>query len=45
VYLISDAQLTLGGPVATFNSCLAPIDRSPGLLTQYHNAATSLKSW
>ena len=47
VYLISDAQLTLGGLIACTmlaSRAMAPIGQVAGLLTQYHNAATSLKS-
>ena len=47
VYLIADGQLTLGGLIACTmlaSRAMAPIGQVAGLLTQYHNAATSLKS-
>ena len=47
VYLISDGQLTLGGLIACTmlaSRAMAPIGQIAGLLTQYHNAATALKS-
>jgi ATP-binding cassette subfamily C protein LapB len=47
VYLISDGQLTLGGLIACTmlaSRAMAPIGQIAGLLTQYHSAATSLKS-
>ncbi len=47
VYLISDNQLTLGGLIACTmlaSRAMAPIGQVAGLLTQYHNAATALKS-
>ncbi len=47
VYLISDGQLTLGGLIASTmlaSRAMAPISQVAGLLTQYHNAATALKS-
>ena len=47
VYLISDNALTLGGLIACSmlsSRAMAPIAQVAGLLTQYHNAATALKS-
>lgn len=47
VYLIADGQLTLGGLIASTmlaSRAMAPIGQVAGLLTQYHNAATALKS-
>jgi len=47
VYLIADGQLTLGGLIASTmlaSRAMAPISQVAGLLTQYHNAATALKS-
>jgi len=47
VYLISKGELTLGGLIACTmlaSRSLAPIGQVAGLLTQYHNAATALKS-
>ena len=47
VYLISDGNLTLGGLIACSmlsSRAMAPIGQVAGLLTQYHNAATALKS-
>lgn len=47
VYLIADNQLTLGGLIACTmlaSRAMAPIGQVAGLLTQYHNAATALKS-
>ncbi|MBT9590794.1 MAG: type I secretion system permease/ATPase [Thiobacillus sp.] len=47
VYLISDGNLTLGGLIASTmlsSRAMAPIGQVAGLLTQYHNAATALKS-
>lgn len=47
VYLIADGQLTLGGLIASTmlaSRAMAPISQIAGLLTQYHNAATALKS-
>ncbi|MFO7542488.1 MAG: type I secretion system permease/ATPase [Thiobacillus sp.] len=47
VYLISDGQLTLGGLIASTmlaSRAMAPVSQIAGLLTQYHNAATALKS-
>lgn len=47
VYLISENALTLGGLIACSmlsSRAMAPIGQVAGLLTQYHNAATALKS-
>ncbi|MGV8992386.1 MAG: type I secretion system permease/ATPase [Thiobacillus sp.] len=47
VYLIADGNLTLGGLIASTmlsSRAMAPIGQVAGLLTQYHNAATALKS-
>ncbi len=47
VYLIADGNLTLGGLIASTmlaSRAMAPISQVAGLLTQYHNAATALKS-
>lgn len=47
VYLISDGNLTLGGLIASTmlaGRAMAPISQVAGLLTQYHSAATALKS-
>jgi ATP-binding cassette subfamily C protein LapB len=47
VYLIAKGELTLGGLIACTmlaSRSLAPISQVAGLLTQYHNAATALKS-
>jgi ATP-binding cassette subfamily C protein LapB len=47
VYMISDGNLTLGGLIACTmlaSRAMAPISQVAGLLTQYHNAATALKS-
>lgn len=47
VYMISDNNLTLGGLIACTmlaSRAMAPISQVAGLLTQYHNAATALKS-
>ena len=47
VYLISEGNLTLGGLIACSmlsSRAMAPISQVAGLLTQYHNAATALKS-
>ena len=47
VYLIADGNLTLGGLIACTmlsSRAMAPIGQVAGLLTQYHNAATALKS-
>ena len=47
VYLIAEGNLTLGGLIACTmlsSRAMAPIGQVAGLLTQYHNAATALKS-
>lgn len=47
VYLISNGDLTMGGLIACSQLTsrgLAPISQIAGLFTQYHTAATSLKS-
>jgi ATP-binding cassette subfamily C protein LapB len=47
VYLIANGKLTLGGLIACTmlaSRAMAPIGQIAGLLTQYHNAATALKS-
>ncbi len=47
VYLIANGDLTMGGLIACSQLTsrgLAPISQMANLLTQYHNAATSLKS-
>lgn len=47
VYLISNGDLTLGGLIASTmlaSRAMAPISQVAGLLTQYHSAATALKS-
>jgi ATP-binding cassette subfamily C protein LapB len=47
VYLIANGHLTLGGLIACTmlaSRALAPVSQVAGLLTQYHNAATALKS-
>jgi ATP-binding cassette subfamily C protein LapB len=47
VYLIANGKLTLGGLIACTmlaSRALAPVSQVAGLLTQYHNAATALKS-
>ena len=47
VYLIADGNLTLGGLIACSmlsSRAMAPIGQVAGLMTQYHNAATALKS-
>ncbi len=47
VYLIGEGNLTLGGLIACgmlSSRAMAPISQVAGLLTQYHNAATALKS-
>jgi ATP-binding cassette subfamily C protein LapB len=47
VYMIADGNLTLGGLIACTmlaSRAMAPISQVAGLLTQYHNAATALKS-
>lgn len=45
VYLIAEGELSLGGLIASTmlgNRAMAPISQVAGLLTQYHNARTSL---
>ncbi len=47
VYLVIDGDLTMGGLIACTmlaSRALAPVAQTAGLLTQYHTAATSLKS-
>ena len=47
VYLVVDGQLTMGGLIACTmlaSRALVPIGQTAGLLTQYHNAVTSLTS-
>jgi ATP-binding cassette subfamily C protein LapB len=47
VYLVIDGKLTMGGLIACTmlaSRALVPIAQTAGLLTQYHNAATSLNS-
>ncbi len=47
VYLVIDGDLTMGGLIACTmlaGRALAPIAQSAGLMTQYHNASTSLAS-
>jgi len=47
VYLIGDGKLSMGGLIACSmlsSRALAPIGQVAGLLTQYHNASTSLAS-
>lgn len=47
VYLVIDGNLTMGGLIACTmlaSRALAPVAQTAGLLTQYHTAATSLKS-
>ena len=47
VYLVINGELTMGGLVASTmlaSRALVPIAQMAGLLTQYHNAATSLNS-
>ncbi len=47
VYLIAAGELTLGGLIASTmlaSRAMGPIGQAAGLLTQYHNAATALKS-
>lgn len=47
VYLVHDAQLSLGGIIAASmiaGRCLAPLGQVAGLLLQYHNARASLGS-
>ncbi|PPC81001.1 MAG: type I secretion system permease/ATPase [Methylotenera sp.] len=47
VYLVINGELTMGGLIACTmlaSRALVPIAQTAGLLTQYHNAATSLTS-
>lgn len=47
VYLVINGELTMGGLIASTmlaSRALVPIAQTAGLLTQYHNAATSLNS-
>lgn len=47
VYLVMKGELTMGGLIACnmlSGRALAPISQAAGLLTQYHNASTSLTS-
>lgn len=47
VYLVIQGELTMGGLIACTmlaSRALVPIAQTAGLLTQYHNAATSLSS-
>ena len=47
VYLVINGELTMGGLIACTmlaSRALVPIAQTAGLLTQYHNAATSLNS-
>ena len=47
VYLVIEGDLTMGGLIACTmlaGRALAPIAQSAGLMTQYHNASTSLTS-
>jgi ATP-binding cassette subfamily C protein LapB len=47
VYLVINGELTMGGLIACTmlaSRALVPIAQTAGLLTQYHNAATSLSS-
>ncbi|MGZ8252795.1 MAG: type I secretion system permease/ATPase [Methylophilaceae bacterium] len=47
VYLVINGDLSMGGLIASTmlaGRALAPIAQSAGLMTQYHNAATSLTS-
>ena len=47
VYLVTSGDLTMGGLIASTmlaSRALVPISQTAGLLTQYHTAATSLKS-
>lgn len=47
VYLVINGELTMGGLMACTmlaSRALVPISQTAGLLTQYHNAATSLES-
>jgi ATP-binding cassette subfamily C protein LapB len=47
VYLISDAQLSMGGLIACSmlsSRAMAPMGQIAGLMTQYHNAITALNA-
>jgi len=47
VYLVQDAQLSMGGIIAASmiaGRCIAPLGQVAGLMMQYHNAKTSLAS-
>ena len=47
VYLVSDAQLSMGGIIAASmisGRCIAPLGQVAGLMMQFHNARTSLSS-
>lgn len=47
VYLIGDKQLSMGGLIACYmlsSRAMAPIGQVAGLLVQYHNASTALRS-
>jgi ATP-binding cassette subfamily C protein LapB len=47
VYLVINGELTMGGLIACSmlaSRALVPVAQTAGLLTQYHNAATSLTS-
>jgi len=47
VYLVINGDLTMGGMIACTmlsSRALAPISQAAGMMTQYHNAATSLTS-
>lgn len=47
VYLVIEGELTMGGLIACSmlaSRALVPVAQTAGLLTQYHNAATSLTS-
>lgn len=47
VYLVADAQISMGGIIAASmiaGRCIAPLGQVSGLMMQYHNAKTSLKS-
>lgn len=47
VYLVQEAQLSLGGIIAASmiaGRCIAPLGQVAGLMMQYHNARTSLAS-
>ncbi|HEU4708545.1 MAG TPA: type I secretion system permease/ATPase [Methylophilaceae bacterium] len=47
VYLVINGELTMGGLIASSmlaSRAMAPISQAAGLMTQYHNASTSLTS-